>query len=340
MIGLQQAPKESAPSIYTGAFSYPKSSILGFFAAVFAFATGFLINNAAFQQLHLESKTIIGLSAAIILFLIFLTLEVVFINRRSFLALMLAVSSIGLALGFFPNFSQNIFLALAAAAVVIIVGGMTTRAALDDSLKISFFRVANGSIKFGILALAIIAAVLFFNVFSSKPLEKDNPILSEGLMDTTLQILSKPLASVFEGVDFSKTLRDTATQMVDNQIQQDPTLKDKITPAQRQQIINGSLQELQSRLGGIFGGTLNVDEKLSSALYDAMLNKLNTLPPSVRSIIMIIGAVLVLFTVLAVSPIIRPIIAGLAFVFYEIFLASGFGSIIYETKSKETIVLP
>lgn len=340
MIGLQQTPKESAPSIYAGAFSYLKSSILGFFTTVFAFAAGFLINNAAFQQLHLESKTIVGLSVAIVLFLIFLTLEVVFISRRSFLALMLVASSVGLALGFFANFSQNILLALAAAAVVIVVGGMTTRAALDDSLKISFFRVANSSVKFGILALAIIFAVLFFNVFSTKPLEKNNPILSEGLMNMTLQILSKPLSSVLGGVDLSKSLRDTATGMVDQQIQQDPSLKDKITPTQRQQIIDKSLQDLQARLGGIFGGTLNVDEALSSALYDAMLNKLNTLPPSARSIIMIIGAVLVLFTVLAVSPIIRPIIAGLSFLFYEILLALGFGSIIYETRSKETIVLP
>ncbi len=340
MIGLQQTPKESAPSVYTGAFSYIKSSILGFFTAVFAFAAGFLINNAAFQQLHIESKTVIGLSIAVILFLIFLTLEIVFINRRSFLALMLVASSVGLSLGFFANFSQNLLLALAVAAVIIVGGGMITRAALDDSLKISFFRVANSSIKFGILALAVIVAVLFFNVFSTKPLEKNNPILSEGLLNTTLQILSKPLASVFGGVDFSKSLRDTAIGMVDQQIQQDPALKDKITPIQRQQIIDNSLQDLQSRLGGIFGGKLNVDEKLSSALYDSLLNKVNTLPPSVRNIIMIIGAVLVLFTVLAVSPIIRPIIAGLSFLFYEILLALRFGSIIYETRSKETIVLP
>jgi hypothetical protein len=340
MIGLQQVPKESEPSIYTGAFSYLKSSILGFLTAVFAFASGFLINNAAFQQLQIDGKTTAGLSVAIVLFLIFLTLEVIFINRRSFLASMLVASSVALALGFFANFSQNLLLALAAAAVIIVAGGMITRTALDESLKISFLRVANNSIKFGILALAVVAAVLFFNVFSTKPLEKNNPILSEGLMDTTLQILSKPLASVFGGVDFSKTLRDSATEMVDQQIQQDPTLKDKVTLAQRQQIIDRSLHDLQSRLGGIFGGTLNVDEKLSSALYDAFLNKINTLPSSARSVIMIIGAVLVLFTVLAVSPIIRPIIAGLAFLFYEILLASGFGSIIYETRSKETIVLP
>lgn len=340
MIGIQQASRESASSVYTGAFSYVKGLTLAFFGTVFAFASGFLINNAAYQQLQIESKTIVGLSVAVVLFLIFLTLEVMFLNRRSFLALSLLINSIGLAVGFFANITQYLTWALLAAAAIIVAGGITTRAALDDSLKVSFFRVANSSIKFGILALAIIASVLFFNVFSTKPIEKNNPILSEGLVDTTLKVLSKPLAGFFGGIDFSKSLREIASDMVDAQIQQNPNFKNKITPEQRQQIISGSIQDFQSRLGGVFGGQINVDEKLSTAFYGVLLNRLNTMPQNVRSIILIAGAVLVLFTVLAVSPIIRPIVAVLSFLFYEIFLALGFGAIVYETRSKETIVLP
>ena len=340
MIGIQQSPIKEAPSVYTGAFSYIKGSILTFFGTVFAFAAGFLINNAAYQQLQIESKTIIGLTAMIVLFLIFLSLQIMFINRRGFLALSLAISSLGLSAGFFANLTQYVLYALLVSAAIIIVGGLTTRATLDDSLKVSFLRVANSSIKFGILALAIIASILFFNIFSTKPLDQNNPILSEGFFETTMTILSKPLSGFLGGIDFTKTLREVATQMVDTQLQQNSTSTKNISAVQRQQIINSSIQDLQSRLGGVFGGQINVDEKMSTALYGALLNRINTLPLDVRRIILIIGAVLVLFTVLAVSPIIRPIVVGIAFLFYEVFIALNFGTIIYETRSKETIVLP
>jgi hypothetical protein len=66
----------------------------------------------------------------------------------------------------------------------------------------------------------------------------------------------------------------------------------------------------------------------------------NNLPGPTRTLVIIVGAVIMLLTITAVSPIIRPVIAAIAFLFYELLLAINFGVIVNETRSKETIVLP
>lgn len=277
---------------------------------------------------------------SILFFLVMLVLEVMFISLKNYLFIALLICGVALGIGFIPGLTQTSLMVSVAAIVLIVWSGYAAKIAFDDSLKIRFFHIANNALKGGILAIALIAGLLFFNIFSINPVDSSNMLIPQGVFDSTAAIFSKTLGSALGGIDFSLTLRQSATIVLDKQISQDQTLSANLTPALREQIINKAIEDYQSRLSGILGQQINPDVRLSTALYGALLTKINSLPPTTRSLVILGGAIILLFSVAAVSPLIRPIIALVAFIFYEILLAVGFGDIVYENRSKETIVLP
>jgi hypothetical protein len=339
MIGLNTRDLKQAPTVYTGAFSYWKAITLAVIATALAFASSYLTN----EVIHSLPSTNIHMFAwgvvAVIFFLVMLVLEVMFINLKNYLLAALILNGVALGSGLIPTFDQKALIASIVATVLIVSAGYYAKDVIDDSLKIRFFHIANIILKGGIVAIAVIAALLFFNVFSSKPIDSNNPILPQSVFDSSAGFFSKTLGSALGGIDFSLTLRQVSTLALDKQIAQDPALSGQITPAIREQIINKAVEDYQTRIIGFIGSKINPDEKLSSAIYGAMLLKINALPEATRSLVLLGGAVVLLFTVAAISPFIRPIIALIAYVFYEILLAVGFGSVVFENRSKETIVL-
>ena len=95
-------------------------------------------------------------------------------------------------------------------------------------------------------------------------------------------------------------------------------------------------------VSGKHAGTVgrDVNQKISLAIYDSLLNKFNGLDVGVKSIVLGVMSFAIFLTLLAVSPIIRIVIGFLSFLIYEFLMMIKFGSLVYENKSKEIIILP
>jgi hypothetical protein len=338
-IHLPRTP-DAPESAYAGAFSYWKSIVLGVVTAGTGFAASYLINGSiaatGFERTHMLAWG----GVSLLFFLVLLVLDVTFINRTWMAAVVLALAGISLGMGLLGNLSTNSLIAWAIAIILILSSGFSARKALDVSLKIEFFRISNTTLKGAILAVAVIAGLVFFNIFSTQPLSGVNPIFPQSLFEGGANLVVKFIGPSLGGIDFSMSIRQIVTQLLNKQLEQNPSLKGATTPADKEQLISKAIEEYQNRLGGIIGMNINPDEKLSVALYNSLLNKINSLPGPTKNIAVLVGAVLFLLTVAAVSPIIRPIVSVIAFVFYELLLGIKFGTIVYETRSKETIVLP
>ena len=340
MIGITQQSHEQASTVYTGAFSYWKAIVLVAISTGAAFAASFLTNTALHSVPSANLHMLAWGAVSIVFFLIALVIETMFISQKNFLIPALILNGIALGAGFVLNFNQRTLIVLLAATVLIVWSGYAARIAADDSLKIRFFHISNIALKGGVLAVALIAGLLFFDIFSLKPIDNNNPILPQSVFDATASVFSSTIGTALGGVDFSQSLRQVSTEALDKQIAQDPAISANLTPALRDQVINKAIADYQSRLLGITGVVIDPDVKLSTAIYDALLLKINALPPTTKTIVILIGAIIFLFTVAAVSPLIRPIISVISYIFYEILLALKFGDIVFENRSKETIVLP
>ncbi len=345
MIGLEhpqhigQARKEEfSHSVYTGAFSYWKFSVLCFLTAGFGFASSYLINNSLSLSGSDKTHMLAWGIASLFLFFILSALDIIFINRNWAISVIMAIGGISLGIGIL-NFSQNFIIVLAVAIVIMISAGLSAKNLSDNSLKTQFFKTSNIVLKGVILAVAVIAGFIFFNKFSSEPLGGDNPILPQSFFEGTVNELSKLMGPALGGLDFSLSINQIASQAVDNQLASSSNAA-FISQSQKDSMISSVVDQYKQRLSSIFGSNVNPDEKLSSSLYSALINKINSLPDSTRNWVLIGGAILMLLTVTAVSPIIRPIVIIFAFVFYEILLAINFGMVISETRNKDTVVMP
>jgi|GEM_PF-1577133 len=338
-VHLPKAP-DAPESAYTGAFSYWKSIVLGVVTAGTGFAASYLINGSITTTGLEKTHMLAWGGVSLLFFLVLLVLDVTFINRTWMTAVVFVLAGVSLGMGLLGNLSTNSLIAWVIAIVLILSSGFSARKALDVSLKIEFFRISNTTLRGAILAVAVIAGLVFFNTFSLQPLNGANPIFPQSLFESGANLVTKLIGSNLGGIDFSMSIRQIATQLLDKQLEQNPSIKGAMTSAAKEQLISKAIEEYQSRLSGIVGNNINPDEKLSIVLYNSLLNKINNLPGPTKNIVILAGAILFLLTVAAVSPIIRPVISVIAFVFYELLLGIKFGAIVYETRSKETIVLP
>jgi hypothetical protein len=340
MIGIQHTThEETSPSSYSGAFSYWKAGILATFTVGCGFAASYLMNSSLTATGFTRTHMLAWGSVSLIFFLIFTVLDVIFINRKWAVATVMALAGISLGVGLINSFSQNSFIASVVATILIVSSGLAARTFFDSSLKVQFFRISNTALKGAILAVAVIAGFVFFDVFSLKPIGGENPILPQSFFEKSADLISKFISPATGGIDFSKSLKEVAAQALDSQIAQTPGGAN-LSQSQKDQLVSSVVDEYKAKLSGILGADINPDKKLSSVLYEALLNKVNNLPGPTRTTVMIVGAVIILLTITTVSPIIRPIIAAIAFLFFELLLAINFGVIVNETRSKETIVLP
>ena len=141
-------------------------------------------------------------------------------------------------------------------------------------------------------------------------------------------------------LDFSLSLREISTRLVADQIKNQPSLIGPVVSLAQKELTERSIAGFQQQFKSIFGISINPDAKLSVALYDGFLSKINGLKKESRNLLIGVFAFLLFLTVQALSPFIRLIATALAFILYELLMVFGFGALVFESQSKEKIVLP
>lgn len=331
-------PQQSVSySTYEGKFSYWKASLLAVLYVASSFSVGYILNSFLYNGSNPFAQVAISFSVALIIFLVLLLLNVISVMRAGFLSAVLAVGALALGVNFLGSMNIRTIFAVVILALFLIFAGMIGRREIDEVVKIRFFRLSRLVLSPVVLGVAICVALLFFDAFSLRNLTGDNPILPQGAFEKNIEGFSKALSPVLGEIDFSKTLREIANDSVDNAAKTSPlAIPSDLLGASKER----ALSEYQKRMQEVLGIPVDPDKKISAEIYQSLLNRFNGLEGGMRTLVLGALAFVLFITVTAISPIVRFIAAGIAFLLFELLRALGFIAILYENRSKEFIVLP
>jgi len=316
--------------------SFIKTIIMGAFLVGASFWSGFELNILSYADKVNKSPDVILFILYTSLFLIFANLCIILISRRDALALMAFIASLSFIAGFIDNIFNTIVIL---SGIIMFVGFLlainATRSYIDQSLKIKLFTAMNIALKNIIVAIAIIISIMFFSIFSSTSLSKNNPILPESAFESITMHVSNALYPMI-GINFSQSLTDIARETIKKtEKSNDITL----SKSQENILINKLISQYQNKINKTFDKTIDPNKKLSVSIYGLILNKFNHLDPYIRQIALAGLAFALFLSIQATAPILRIILLIILFVIYEILKTFGFFVIVYEQKSKEIIVL-
>ena len=109
---------------------------------------------------------------------------------------------------------------------------------------------------------------------------------------------------------------------------------------QKQALIEKSIPDLKKQISQLVGAPISGSESIGHVAYEFISIKYRALPPNVRQIIIAVLVILFFFALRFVAAIFSLIAIILGYLFYEILLALGFVHVIYETRTKESLILP
>lgn len=109
---------------------------------------------------------------------------------------------------------------------------------------------------------------------------------------------------------------------------------------QKEALIAQSLPDLRKQISQLVGAPISGSESIAHVAYEFISIKYRALPANVRQIIIAVVVVLFFFVLRFVAGLLSIIARILGYLAYEILLALGFVHIIYESRSKESLILP
>ncbi len=312
-----------------------KIAVLAVFSVVSLSAFGYFFK-LFFQSGEEKLLLISGLSA--IIFLIFFTLQTLFIKSLKISSLMIFLSCVGLAAVFYDIANSAILIGIALVFLALFFSNLNGVRELRNSLKISFWKINKT-----VLPKAIAAIFLFISIIYIYGGSKTNGEFFISQQNFEKIVLSPSMIMVqrfYPEINTSLTINELAVNLAKKQIGESSELN--VLPLTvKKTMVNQAAAELEKQIAGFLSISKSAGKKstISEAIYEALKNKFNTFPENIKSLILI-GVVLTIFLTLEVLALpIRLIISFLAFIVYEILLAFGFANIELEGKSKEIIIL-
>lgn len=314
-----------------------KVLILGIFLVVTSFWFGFQFHLLSYFSSGFDAIKLTWFGFSLILFLLLFVLNIVLIPKTKILFSVLFFASVLFAVGFMGSNKYSIILLV---WLIMFLGmvwaGYETKKFIEHSLKIKFVTISNLALRKIMLSISIIAAIIFYGAFYATDFNKNNPIFPESVFDISLSKVARFMKPVFGDLDFSMTLREISEKNIDKITAEQGIF---LTIEQKNLLVKKTILDYQNKINKIFGQTFNPDKNLSSAIYDSILYKFNNLKKQTRNLVLFIMAAMLMLSIQALSPVIRIILVALSFVFYEMLKIFGFFIIVYEQKSKESIVL-
>ncbi len=275
---------------------------------------------------------------ASLVFLSIFLLTALFIKSAWKINLIIFLNVLFLAAPFFDRLSGKINLGLLISFLFLVWANYNGRQELNNTLKIKFWRISKKTIPKAIIALAVFVGFVYVGVvgsgtkgffISQATFEKVvSPITQNGLVQKLLP-----------GLDLSLSTGDLIQNLATNQVEQNSQF-DLLSQSDKSQLINQSIEDLESEASSLVGAPLDLKARASDELYKIVAAKFDTLSPNVApTTIPIVVAALIFLTIVGLSLPIRLVTSALAFLVYEICLALGFSVIMLEGRSREIIIL-
>lgn len=241
-----------------------------------------------------------------------------------------------LAIGFFLyNESTQWFAAQVIALALVLIGNWRTRSELDSSVTIRFFRVAN--IYYGklVLALAILATIFYFPYWQRQATIVPDPVL-DGAISWSLGFLDNfsPGLQLAPGSSFD----DVVKELAKNQIERAPGFTD-LSLSERERVLGEAEQriaeQLKEQLPG--AGTQFENENLRDLISRFINTKARELQQEFQQWFFIGWVVVALFIFFGVGRLYSMVMSAIAFLLFQVLLASRFVNIYSGTVTKETL---
>ena len=312
-----------------------KIAVLAVFSVVSLSAFGYFFK--LFFQSGKENLLLIsGLFAVI--FLIFFTLQTLFIKSLKISSLVIFLSCVGLAAVFYDIANSAILIGVALVFLALFSGNINGVRELKNSLKISFWKINKTVLPKAVAAIFLFISIVY--IYGSSGTSEEFFISQQNFEKIILSPSIIVAQKFYPEIDPSLTINELAVNLAKKQIEESPKLN--ILPSTVKKImINQAAGELESQIGEFLSIPESAGKKstISETIYETLKNKFNAFPKNLKSLILI-GIVLTIFLTLGVLALpIRIIISFLAFIVYEILLALGFANVELEGRSKEIIIL-
>jgi len=263
---------------------------------------------------------------ALAVFLIVFFFQVVFI--RTSWQINLIIFSEALVLTFSLSslsafFSKPILIGIFLFFLFLAFGSFSAKREINNTLKINFLTtnrvVFGGAVTAFSLLLAIISGVIFFNFLSQQTFDFEKLITPlSGITEKILKILP------------SNFIRNILKGFIEQQINSDAKLK-LLPEAEREKIIEDALKQMDA--SAILKG------KEVQIFLQGLGDKFLNIPPQTKIYIAAALGLTIFFTLKGVGVVLTWPLTLIAFLFYELLLATNFAKISIEQTNKEVISL-
>jgi len=326
-----------------------KILIFGILGIILAFAIGFSTSKIFLKEPVIGLPATLVLLLAIVLFLINFSLESVF--AQSLRWPMIILQSVGVAAGLYLGRPNNFLIWQLAWIVVFVLLFWFARhlmqAAAEDMLKLRWHRMTKKGLAQILTAFALFIS-LSLGIFLWQGPNKEIMIPENTLISILspgnfiVRIYFKDFDWQMKIDDFLKILAEKAVnssleKMLGKSLEELPAA---YIASQKRAFIEENIPALKNQISQLVGFSIKGQDTLAHIAYQFISLKLRALPPSVYQIILAVFIVLLFFILKAVGVLVSIVARLLGYLVYEILLALGFIHMIYEGRTKESIVLP
>ena len=319
------------PSIESHSEVSPKIIIFLFFSIASAFLMGAFLSNF-FSSANWNSLLWGGVSGLI--FLVFFLLQTFLFPGRGISVFVILLQSLMTVITFIIKapIIVSFFLII---FWILYLGNNKGRKLILNSIRINFWDVSKAVLPKGILALAILFGALIPFYLSSLG---DQFPFPRNIFREVATSASSITERILPGFNSSSTIEEIARKSSEADLEQLPGAQN-LSKASREQIIAQGAASFYKNLSSIFGITVDPKFNIFDAIYDFLKNKFMELPEEERKMIFVIIGIVIFITIESVSWPVRMVVSLLAFLVYEVFIASGIINITLENRAKEVIVV-
>lgn len=291
-------------------------------AALFGYVyRQYLVGQASFQLLL---WVIVGFSVFTVL-QTFLAKEM---GRRFFILLL----EIGALLAFFYDFDLKF---LGAAAGIMLVfslwGDILGRRELENSLQIRFFRTAKPILKKLTTALALLLIVLYLPQWHRSSVFVPEETF-QGFFDWAANLTS----NFYPNISFNSSFGALTEDLAAAKLAGDPLFRE-LQPSTRASVLKETADQVAASLSESLGIDILAEDSVSGVFYDFIVKLLEGWRDRFQDVFLFGWVAMVFFILRGFGIIFYWVVGFLAFIVYQILLASGFMRITGETRTHEII---
>lgn len=273
-----------------------------------------------------------ALLALVAAFAVFSALQLFFTSNFSRRVSVLALETVALFVPFYGATDLKLLAVAAAVTFVLFFFGETTgRRTIENSLEIRFLKSTRP-----VFAKLTTALILAFIILYAPRVGPDNIFVSRETFRGFFDWAAGLVGSFYPDVRLNSTFSELAEGVARTQLKGDPRFRE-LTPAVQEQALKQAAVQVSQALGQSLGIEIKPDEPVSETFYDFIAGYLSGLAARYGNLFLVGWGVAIFFVLRGFGTIFYWVTGILAFVIYQILLASGFVHIAGETRTREVV---